>query len=212
MEKISPKGTTFDEYKAKNVELRQCPKVTKNWRASEKLPPTPNRELCKCMVKSLSCKASDDLDEKELGELFGTVCGMDDKACAGISSDPKKGSYGAYSMCNPYEQLSHAYNSYYELNDKKDTACDFDGTGETQEAEEAEGECATLIKQAGKDGSGTVTAAPTSADGEGDSAGSAGEGSSAASPMATPGFNFGVLSLSAYLVCAMTAGAGVIFM
>lgn len=207
MEKVDPKGTTLDEYTAKNIELRQCPNISGTWKAHEKLPPTPNRELCKCMVKSLSCKAKDDIDPEDLGDLFSSVCGMDKEACAGFATNPKKGSYGAYSMCNPTEQLSHAYNTYYELNGKKDTACDFDGTAELDDAEKPEGNCAKLIKEAGKDGSGTVNAAPTAGDGEGSAS-----GTSAASPLAIPSFNFGILSLSAYLVCAMTAGAGMIFM
>lgn len=212
MEDVKPKGTTFDEYEAKNVQLRQCPKVKDTWRASDTLPPTPNRELCTCMMKTLSCKARDDLEPEELGDLFGTVCGMDDEACVGISANPKQGAYGAYSMCNPYEQLSHAYNTYYKNQGEKDTACDFDGTAETQEPEEPEGQCATLIEQAGEDGSGTVPV-PTAGDGEGaDGSGAGGDGTSAASPVAIPAFNFGLFSLGAYVVCAMTAGAGMIFM
>ncbi|PLN86099.1 Glucanosyltransferase-domain-containing protein [Aspergillus taichungensis] len=207
MEKVDPKGTTLDEYTAKNIELRQCPSISGTWKAHEKLPPTPNRELCECMVKSLTCKAKDDIDPEDLGDLFSSVCGMNKDACVGFSTNPKKGQYGAYSMCNPTEQLSHAYNTYYELNGKKDTACDFEGTAEIQDAEKPKDTCAALIKEAGKDGSGTV--------GGSDSEGSDGEdspqGSSAASPLAIPSFNFGVLSLSAYLVCAMTAGAGMLF-
>ncbi|KAK2795715.1 1,3-beta-glucanosyltransferase gas1 [Onygenales sp. PD_12] len=182
MAKIDPKGTTFDNYTAKNVELRECPSVTKNWKSSsEKLPPTPNRELCKCMVKSLSCTAKEDIDEEELGGLFNSVC---------------------------VEQLSHAFNTYYELNDRDSTACDFDGAAELQKAEEPEGNCATLIEQAGEHGSGSVGATPTGGDGDGDGEG----GKSAASSLAIPGFNFDVLSLSAYLVCAVVVGAGVVFM
>ncbi|KAK2781297.1 1,3-beta-glucanosyltransferase gas1 [Emmonsiellopsis sp. PD_33] len=195
MAKIDPKGTTFDN-------------VTKNWKSSsEKLPPTPNRELCKCMVKSLSCTAKEGIDEEELGGLFSSVCGtMNEKACLGFATDPTKGEYGAYSMCNPVEQLSHAFNTYYELNDRDSTACDFDGAAELQKAEEPEGNCATLIEQAGEDGSGTVGATPTGGDGDGE------KGKSAASSLPIPGFNFGVLSLSAYLVCAVVVGAGVVFM
>ncbi|KAL1956177.1 hypothetical protein VTO42DRAFT_7524 [Malbranchea cinnamomea] len=202
MEKINPKGTTFDEYEEKNVELRECPAVRDAWRSSKNLPPTPNKQLCSCMKKSLSCVAKDSLDLEDLGDLFGEVCGMDEKACIGISSNSTSGEYGAYSMCNPYEQLSFAFNAYYQNQDRHEDACNFNGAAELQDPTEPDDECVDLMEQAGEDGTGTVTTAPTGTTSP----------SSAASPAAIPAFNFGLLQLAAYVLFTITAGAGMIFM
>ncbi|PGH26573.1 hypothetical protein AJ80_01702 [Polytolypa hystricis UAMH7299] len=209
MAKVDPTGVKMDDYKPSNTELAACPTNTKVWQASETLPPTPNKELCSCMVKSLSCVASSSITDKRLGDLFGTVCGLGDNVCAGISADASKGVYGAYSMCNPKEQLSFALNTYYLQQEKKGNgaqACDFDGAAKTQTPTEVEGNCKSLMDEAGTDGTGQVTTGP-----EGSSDDSS-ESSSAAYPSTIPSFNFGLIQLGAYLVCGVFAGAGMILL
>ncbi|POS70134.1 1,3-beta-glucanosyltransferase gel3 [Diaporthe helianthi] len=132
------KGTAADtanpsismkSYTATNVP-RSCPAVTPGlWEAAEALPPTPNATLCENMVASSSCVPTQATagDADKIGALFGTVCGMDQKACAGITSDAAKGVYGAYVMCSPVQQLTHALNEYYANQNKAGSACDFDG-------------------------------------------------------------------------------------
>ena len=108
---------------------RQCPPVAKGkWEAAEALPPTPDKNVCDCMVSSLSCVPADDMKAKDMGSLFGTVCGLDPKACAGITADAKTGTYGAFAMCDSKQQLAHVLNAYYAGTGKsKATACDFKG-------------------------------------------------------------------------------------
>jgi hypothetical protein len=188
----------IEDYNPTNTELRECPSLSSTWQVHSNLPPTPNQELCRCMVRSLSCVANeDDIDEDDIGDLFGTVCGMGEEICAGISANATSGAYGAYSMCNPIEQLSHALNQYYQSQNEAADACDFGGAARTQNPTRPSGTCADLMEEAGPDGTGNIDGSSTS--------------SSAATPMTLPAFNFGLLSLAAYVLCAMAAGAGVIF-
>lgn len=199
MNSVKPKGVEMDKYKPGNTSLRPCP-TSKSWKSNKTLPPTPNKELCGCMVKSLTCIAKDSIDDEELGDLFGTVCGLSKTACGGIQADAAEGAYGAYSMCNPREKLSFAFNSYYEEQNKKgngENACDFDGMARRQSPVKATGTCSKLIEEAGKDG---VTAAPNSSS------------SSAGSPMAIPSINTSIIHLGLYLFCATLAGAGMILL
>ncbi|KAG4219984.1 hypothetical protein PC116_g31537 [Phytophthora cactorum] len=104
-----------------------CPAISKNWKAAEVLPPTPDSSLCDCMYESLSCVPDDDLDEKDFGDIFGYICENDEAACAGIKHDTEAGVYGPYGMCNAKEQLGHVLNAYYTNQNKASTACSFKG-------------------------------------------------------------------------------------
>ncbi|KAK2767903.1 1,3-beta-glucanosyltransferase gas1 [Emmonsiellopsis sp. PD_33] len=202
--KVNPTGVKMSEYKPTNDALQTCPD-NKSWKANKVLPPTPNKDLCGCMVKSLSCVAKSSITDKEMGKQFGLVCGMGENTCAGISADAEKGVYGAYSMCSPREQLSFAFNNYYQQQTKAgngDNACDFDGKAQRQSATESKGTCADLMEQAGSDGTGQITGGP----------GAASTSSGAAFPTGVPAFDFGLLKLGAYVVSAMFAGVGVILL
>ena len=158
------------------------------------------------MVESLTCVPNDNIKPKELGKLFGSVCGMDPEACIGISSNASTGEYGAYSMCNPSQQLAFAFDRYYHLNGENDDSCDFDGNAHTQTASGPEGNCADLLDEAGEEGTGTTGGSGGSGTDDDDD-----EPSSAASPLSIPGFNFGALNLGSFVFFAMIAGAGMIF-
>ncbi|KAI7781486.1 putative beta-glucanosyltransferase gel3 [Diaporthe eres] len=130
---------SMNSYTASNVP-RACPAVTAGlWEAAEALPPTPNATLCENMVASSSCVPTEATtgDAEKIGSLFGTVCGMDAKACAGITSDAANGTYGAFVMCNPVQQLTHALNEYYANQKKASTACDFAGQAKVVSPTEA---------------------------------------------------------------------------
>lgn len=130
---------SMNSYTASNVP-RACPAVTTGlWEAAEALPPTPNATLCENMVASSSCVPTEATtgDAEKIGSLFGTVCGMDAKACAGITSDAAKGVYGDFVMCNPVQQLTHALNEYYANQKKASTACDFAGQAKVVSPTEA---------------------------------------------------------------------------
>lgn len=106
--KVNPKGVQMNDYTPTNTSPRDCPATGNSWEASSKLPPTPDEELCQCMVKSLTC-VSNKVNEKAMGELFAFVCA--DSDCTGINANGTTGNYGAFSMCSSSERLSWAFNA-----------------------------------------------------------------------------------------------------
>lgn len=212
--KATPSSTASSAYKVTNTQPQACPATGTSWAASSNLPPIANSEVCSCMVSSLSCVANTGLSGNETAQLFSTVCGLDNSACSGIIANGTTGVYGAYSMCDAYSQLSFAFNQYYSAQGKASTACDFSGNAKTQTGS-SNSSCKALLSQAGSAGTGTVTTAPT---GTGSSSGSSSSSSSsstttkksAAGAVIVPRFDMGLLQLSAYIVVAGLAGAGMI--
>ena len=98
------------DYTPTNTKLRSCPAEGADWQASSKLPPTPNQQLCSCMVDDLGCSAKSSVASDQFANLFSFIC--DGRAdCTGISGNGTTGAYGAYSMCRPAERLSWAMNA-----------------------------------------------------------------------------------------------------
>lgn len=123
---VKPSSTSMAAYNPTNSPAA-CPGISKAWKAADVLPPTPDSSLCDCMMSSLSCVPSDDLEEQDYGDIFGYVCENDPTACAGIKQDTEAGVYGPYGMCNPKEQLAHVLNAYYTNQKSSANACDFNG-------------------------------------------------------------------------------------
>ncbi|SMQ55427.1 unnamed protein product [Zymoseptoria tritici ST99CH_1A5] len=158
--KAKPSGVEMDSYSPTNSPA-DCP-TANDWSAqSSPLPPTPNEELCGCMYQTLSCVASSNLDSEDFGKTFGTVCGLGDDVCAGIAANATTGDYGAYSMCNSTEQLSFVLNQYYLSQNSAQDACDFDGAATLKDSQTPSGNCNSLLKEAGSDGTGSVSSSPT---------------------------------------------------
>ncbi|ETN37853.1 uncharacterized protein HMPREF1541_07476 [Cyphellophora europaea CBS 101466] len=215
---IDPTGPNSADYNPTNTAAAACPSVGDDWHAPSGLPPTPNQELCECMYNALTCvpnKVSDD----EIGDLFGIVCGLGDTVCAGINTTSTDGKYGAYGMCNPQQQLGWALNVYYNQQGAQGngaSACDFSGSATTQKPTKPTGQCENLISQAGQNGQGTVTSAPTSVSGNGNG-GSGGSSSSSGSSNGAPGAvshysNVGFMQIALYLTIAFTSGMGMILL
>jgi len=208
----TPSSTSSDAYTVTNTVAQACPPTGADWAAASALPPIVNADLCSCMISSLSCVANDGLSGNETAALFNTVCGLQSSACDGIAANSTTGVYGAYSMCSTSQQLSFAFDQYYQSQKKVSTACSFGGNAKTQSGSTSSG-CSSLLSQAGTAGTGTVTTAPT---GTGSSSGSSSSSTttkkSAAGVVVVPRFDTGLLQLGAYLVVAGMASAGMIML
>jgi len=214
MAQISPSGVNSNSYTPTNTQAQSCPTLDANWQASSNLPPTPNEQLCDCMYKALTCIPSSEINDDNIGDLFGLVCGLGNNPCAGISANESTGVYGAYEMCNPQQQLGWALNAYYEQQVNAGngaSACAFSGSATKQAAVSPTGTCATLISQAGNGGTGTVTSGPSASGSSGSGSGSSSSKKGAAPGSATmPSLGFGTVQLGIYLVCAAITGVGMI--
>jgi hypothetical protein len=181
------------------------------------------------MFDALTCKPNN-VATDDIGDLFGVVCGLADGVCDGITANATTGTYGAYGMCNPEQQLGWALNTYYEQQANQGngaSACDFGGSATSVSASAPTGDCAALISQAGSGGTGTVTSAPSGTAGSGSSSGS-GSGSESSSGSSSgssgssspnagaPGFStssqIGFLSVAAAITVAFVSGAGMILL
>ncbi|KAG7662598.1 PHR2 [[Candida] subhashii] len=153
---ISPSGVDAAQESSSSVTNTDCPTSTSNWEAATELPPTPDKNICQCMVNSLQCVVDSNVAESDYGDLFNYVCSRID--CSGISANGTTGDYGAYSPCNADQQLSFVLNLYYESQNKAKDACDFDGRASIQSAATAS-TCSAYLKSAGVSGLGTVVGA-----------------------------------------------------
>lgn len=212
---VSPTVLNSASYTPTATALRSCP----SWDASPTLPPTPNEQLCSCMVADLGCAAKGTISSDVIGPLFDYICGTGGSNlgvdCAGINGNGTSGVYGAYSMCAAQDRLSWAFNQYYQSQKSKNSAntdaCDFSGNATTKSAT-ASGTCGALVSGAGGVvGTGTSTAVPSNG---GSSSGSSGSSSSksAANGVTVPSVDMGLIKMGAYVVFAVMAGAGVVLL
>ncbi|KAJ3204614.1 1,3-beta-glucanosyltransferase gas1, partial [Dinochytrium kinnereticum] len=118
-----------------------CPATFEgNWLGSTDLPTLnmPNDAVCISLAGSLECVANSNVEEKEVGSLLSTACGLldgilgDSKGCAPISPRTSNQSAGEFSHCYAKDRLSWAYDKYYRLTCKASKSCDFDGTATLQ--------------------------------------------------------------------------------
>lgn len=165
------------------------------------------------MVQNLTCVANSGLNAKALKTQFDYIC--DDKNgnnCEGITADAKTGKYGAFSMCDPSDRLSWAFNTYYfdqtANNPANDDPCNFGGDAKKQ-TPSSPSSCQAAVSKAGADGNGVVTSAPS---GTNSGSGSKSSKTGAASSITIPNFSFGMLQLTAYVVVAVVSGAGILLL
>lgn len=214
---VTPSSVNSADYNPTNTAAAACPSVGSQWAASNDLPPTPNRELCQCMYSALTC-VPHDVSLEEAGDLFGTVCGLgaNSDVCAGITNNATTGNYGAYGMCNATEQLGWALNAYYlaQTGNNRASACDFGGSATTKASVSPTGQCKSLIAEAGPQGTGTVTSAPTATGGSSGSRSSgSGSGSGNAAPRVGSKAVFGTeIAIATYLSLAFVSGVCMIFL
>lgn len=209
---VTPKSTAMADYKVTNTAAQACPPTGTSWAAASALPPIANADLCSCMVSSLSCVPNSGLSGNATAELFSTVCGLSKKACEGINANATTGVYGAYSMCSATQKLSFAFDQYYKIQNKASTACSFGGKAKIV-SPSVSSSCEPLINQAGVEGTGTVTTAPT---GTGSASGASSSGTdkkdSAGSIVRAPLSDSGTLQLGLYVLVAGITGLGMMLL
>ncbi|KAF1976994.1 1,3-beta-glucanosyltransferase gel4 precursor [Bimuria novae-zelandiae CBS 107.79] len=212
--KATPTGVKMNEYSPTNTAAAKCPSVNSDWgAASDPLPPVVNAQACSCMMDTIACDVDASVSsDKEVGSLFGVVCGMDEgKYCAGINRNHTVGPYGAYGMCTPKEQLAFALNAYYKSQNKAKDACDFKGSATLkQAAATAAASCGTLLQQAGEDGTGTLSGGAAAAE-TGAKSGSGSPGA-AAGGLTVSHVSVGYFGIGAYLIGAVASGAAMILL
>ena len=211
MSSVTATGVSDSAYHPSNTAAQACPTVDSNWAANEKLPPSPNQQLCSCMVSSLTCVVESSVSTSQLAQLFNQICGYG--PCGGITANATTGVYGAYSMCADNDQLSFVMDQYYQAQVQQGngaSACDFGGAAATQSPSSATGTCMVLLQQAGSQGTGSVAANPTAT---GSSSGGNSSSSAAARLMAAPSsVQFGMWQVGAYIFTAAVAGVGMIIL
>jgi hypothetical protein len=206
-------GVDEDDYKP-SAKAATCPKQSESWKVNAQLPPTPDSKLCDCMMKSRSCVPADDLKAKDFNNIFGYICGENEKICTAINGNATTGIYGAYSMCDNEAKLAYILDAYYKDQNKAADACDFKGKATTQKAEN-EDSCKSALESASKVNDKVATA--TAAVGASSTDGSSSEeeddesfGLQAASIARV--FSLGDYAVGAYMAVAGAVGAGMVLL
>jgi len=217
---VSPSGVNMASYSASKT-AAACPTEEADWNAkSSPLPPTPNKQLCQCMYNSITCAPSSDISDEEIGDLFGTVCGLGDGSqCDGIAANATTGDYGAYSMCNSTEKLGWIMDAYYQAQDSTNqaSACDFDGNAATKSVVSPAGVCSSLMAEAGTAGTGVVSTKPTATGAGAAANGGSGEsgsasGSDSGAAMFRPSYTSGNWQAASLLVLGLLSGFGMVLL
>ena len=216
IQKVHPTGVNSASFSA-STSAPACPTIDAGWHAASNLPPSPNAALCNCMTNTLSCVASDSLNNKDMGDIFNYICGagsVHGSYCAGIHANATTGEYGAYSMCDARAQLSFVMNQYWKGNGKQASACDFKGKATKTKSSSPSGTCKGLLKQAGAKGTGTVTGGPNGGgSGSGGGGASASTSSGAASMVGVSGpVMVGVWPVWASFVTVVGVAAGMVML
>jgi 1,3-beta-glucanosyltransferase GAS1 len=206
-----PSGVSGGSYTPSNSPA-SCPAVATGvatqWEAKDVLPPTPNQAACDCMYQTQQCFPSTQVlaNVSSIGSLFGTVCGLNNTACAGISSNTLTGVYGPYGMCNSTQQLAYVLTQYYQGQGSAAGACDFGGQavlGNTNPSPASS--CSAVLAS----GSSAAANAATATSGSGTSGSGTSSSSSAANPGSVGSFRWGIRALDVFIGGYVLAAAGV---
>lgn len=209
MNKISPSYAKSSAEKLAASKTGTCPTSASNFKASTKLPPSPDKDVCDCMSKSLACLVADDVSEKDYGDLFGTVC--DKIKCDSISADGAKGKYGGFSFCSDKDKLSYVMNAYYEQNGKDSSACDFDGSATLKKNVKTDSTCSSKLSQASKGlSSGSGSSGSSSSGSSGDSDSSSGSSTDSGSSASSSKKLSGSLTVKSISQTELFAVAGIV--
>lgn len=206
---ISPTSDNTASYTPTSTIL-SCPPTGPYWKAATSLPPTPNNNLCDCMVSSLSCVVSDTVSADKYQDLFDYVCSQ--VSCAGIGANGTSGVYGGYSFCRDKDKLSFVLNMYYKSQGSSKDACNFSGSASLQSAT-TQAACSQALSQVGTLGTGSATVSISSVSRSSNSGSSRTTGSSSTSSSKVSGAvsnksNVFQILATAVFTISMVAGLG----
>lgn len=106
-----------------------CPSLSPFWKANEKLPPTPNEEICSCIDTTLPCIVVPSKEAVNYESIFEYLCGEVD--CTDIKSDGSLGYYGEFSGCSTEQKLSLEISKLFLQRNENTNICPFDSEGIT---------------------------------------------------------------------------------
>ncbi|AET40399.1 uncharacterized protein Ecym_5666 [Eremothecium cymbalariae DBVPG len=151
---VNPTGVNSAYYTPSSKSIN-CPTPAAHWKAVSKLPPTPDENVCSCMVESLSCVVSDNIKEDDYENLFAYVCSQ--ISCDGIHADATTGDYGAYSFCSSKEKLSFILDAFYKVSGSSPNGCSFGGSASLHKPS-TESTCTAILNAIGTAGTGSFRA------------------------------------------------------
>jgi hypothetical protein len=204
----TPSATASSAYSPSNTAAQACPTANSTWQAaSSPLPPTPDADVCNCMMSTLDCIIAPGTSDDIVGALFGVVCGESGSPCnTGIQNDAESGSYGAFLMCNATERLSFALNTYYKAQGSTSQACSFGGNG-TVVSDKAASSCSSVFSSA------TAAAGTVAASGSGGSGGAASSTTKKSEGVGMVGASLAMGKwIGLYVLVALFSGAGMIWL
>lgn len=208
--KADPSGVSEDEYTPSNTP-GTCPDISDTWQANSVLPPTPDSDLCDCMVAAAECIPAKSLDKEDFGDIFNYICGEKPDLCVGINGDASEGIYGAYHMCSDRAKLAFVLDAYYKSTNRASDSCDFKGDAVTQKANSASS-CSAALASASAVNKEAATA--TGASSASKSGSSSSDDDSFGNPSASlvRVFSLGEFAVGAYLLVAAGVGAGMVLL
>ncbi|KAJ3414920.1 1,3-beta-glucanosyltransferase gas1 [Chytridiales sp. JEL 0842] len=137
LSEVNPKQQDMNAYTPPPRHTAQCPAVSATgWQGSPKIPSPPSDCICSTMKASLHCRTTLSADRPssltKIGEQITIACGLlnpDNKACKDIEAGSGlTGTYGKFSACGDAEKLSWVYNAYFQQENRRADACDFQQT------------------------------------------------------------------------------------
>lgn len=203
--KVDPTGVNMASYSPTNTATRPCPIKNVDWNASSILPPTPDSDLCTCMVQSLNCTSAANIADNQYDSLFSYICfNLPAGGCDGITADGNTGQYGAYSNCLPQQRLAWAMNAYYTANQATQhaDACNFNGSAQLQTSSTSTA-CNSRISQVGGvTGTSSATAGSPAAT----------KSKAAGVALSAPSLSFSAFSICVAILAAFLGGASLVML
>jgi hypothetical protein len=135
---------------------------TFNEEIAPKFPGKPYQRLCSCMMETLHCTLNNKTSPATAKKKFNEICEDNVDNCRAINFRAKQGEFGSYAGCVQQERVSWQFNQNFVKGTWNATDCISSG-GEVQTPSPTEetSECGVLLRQAGPEGTGTITYTPT---------------------------------------------------